>query len=129
MKPVSNFTALLCRMRVVLDGASDPVVDLTDVIYGYFEDMMADQGYENLNNARAQGERLLPHDEYLYKLSEKLGNANPSFSYEEIEQLGEVAADMQRAGYSRDMVRAMSQLIGILKEGEKGAKAKNTNVT
>ena len=111
--------------RVVLDRTSDPVVDATEIIYGYFEDMMADQGYENLNNAREHGEQLLPQDEYLYKLSDKLERAKPTFSYEEIEEVAKVAADMRGSGYDRDMLRAMSQLLAELKEAEKGERAKN----
>lgn len=90
---------------------------INDMIYGYFEEALHDEGANSLDEAYEVGMQRLPADEYLWNLDvEKLREGDYTFSNGDIIELRKQNPIIQAAAYPPYLKDAVAQLLTKLNE-------------
>jgi hypothetical protein len=88
-----------------------PGDDPADYIFGYFEDLVDNNGANTLEEIYAAGAPRLPADEYLWNLNDKLSLGNNRFTPDELNELKQQNAIIQAAAYPRYLKEAISEIL------------------
>jgi hypothetical protein len=120
-------------MSVTLQA--DEWEDIYWPLYGYFGNLVGDDGANSLNDVYELGIPAKPGDELIWELSGKPASDIPTFTYDEIDKLERDIHLVKNNDYPVDVKKAVSDLLDLLKNEQKArltkainAKAKNAAV-
>ena len=82
-----------------------------DVIYEYFEKLADGNGFNSLEEFYGLGAPRRPADEYLWKLTSKIGRPKYEFTEGELNELNEQNRIIQDSTYPQDLKNAVSELL------------------
>lgn len=88
------------------------IESITDLIYGYFEDIVNDDGAKDWDDFVKKGLVRFPEDKYLWELSIKL--TDDDIDSIDVDELKTEAVKINDRGYPDSLKAAVSALLTIL---------------